>query len=174
MLYSINWPNFIVWLPLLLEISGNVYCKCFFPSLWHQKFWNLSLLSDQPFSYVTKKSEQNLKTENSFLGAIKSIFYHFQRYSAARNFLRSESAPLTKCRRGCFFILLIFFILRQLPINLSLLISNIYICYPIGFILTTFISESFLSFHLFHADERFYVFAMKASGLRLTFSWLTP
>ena len=22
MLYSINWPNFIVWLPLLLEILG--------------------------------------------------------------------------------------------------------------------------------------------------------
>ena len=25
MLYSINWPNFIVWLPLLLEILGNMY-----------------------------------------------------------------------------------------------------------------------------------------------------
>ena len=24
MLYSINWPNFIVWLPLLLEILGNM------------------------------------------------------------------------------------------------------------------------------------------------------
>ena len=24
-LYSINWPNFIVWLPLLLEILGNMY-----------------------------------------------------------------------------------------------------------------------------------------------------
>ena len=27
MLYSINWPNFIVWLPLLLEILGNKYIK---------------------------------------------------------------------------------------------------------------------------------------------------
>ena len=25
MLYSINWPNFIAWLPLLLEILGNMY-----------------------------------------------------------------------------------------------------------------------------------------------------
>ena len=25
MLCSINWPNFIVWLPLLLEILGNMY-----------------------------------------------------------------------------------------------------------------------------------------------------
>ena len=24
MLYSVNWPNFIVWLPLLLEILGNI------------------------------------------------------------------------------------------------------------------------------------------------------
>ena len=24
MLYSIDWPNFIVWLPLLLEILGNM------------------------------------------------------------------------------------------------------------------------------------------------------
>ena len=24
MLYSINWPNFIAWLPLLLEILGNI------------------------------------------------------------------------------------------------------------------------------------------------------
>ena len=25
MLYSINWPNFISWLPLLLEILGNMF-----------------------------------------------------------------------------------------------------------------------------------------------------
>ena len=24
LLYSINWPNFIAWLPLLLEILGNM------------------------------------------------------------------------------------------------------------------------------------------------------
>ena len=25
MLYSINWPNFIVWLPLFIEKLGNMY-----------------------------------------------------------------------------------------------------------------------------------------------------
>ena len=28
MLYSINRPNIIAWLPLLLEILGNVYFNC--------------------------------------------------------------------------------------------------------------------------------------------------
>ena len=40
LLYSINWPNFIFWLPLLLEMLGkNVYCNCLITSLWHHKFW---------------------------------------------------------------------------------------------------------------------------------------
>ena len=25
MLYSVNWPNFIVWLPLLFKIPGNMF-----------------------------------------------------------------------------------------------------------------------------------------------------
>ena len=29
-LYSINWPNFIVWLPILLEILGNICILQFF------------------------------------------------------------------------------------------------------------------------------------------------
>ena len=29
MLYSVNWPNFIVWLPLLLEILGNMCIAMF-------------------------------------------------------------------------------------------------------------------------------------------------
>ena len=45
-LYSINWPNFIVWLPLLLEILGNVYCSYLFPMLWRHKFWNWPFLSN--------------------------------------------------------------------------------------------------------------------------------
>ena len=40
MLYSINWPNFIVWLPLVLLILGNVYCNCFLTWLWRYEFWN--------------------------------------------------------------------------------------------------------------------------------------
>ena len=36
MLYSINWPNFIVCLPLLLEILGNIYNQAVF--IHAQKF----------------------------------------------------------------------------------------------------------------------------------------
>ena len=36
MLYSINWPNFIVWLPLLLEILGNISNQAVF--IHAQKF----------------------------------------------------------------------------------------------------------------------------------------
>ena len=36
MLYSINWPNFIVWLPLLLEILGNISNQAVF--IHTQKF----------------------------------------------------------------------------------------------------------------------------------------
>ena len=39
MLYSINWPNFISWLPLLLEILVNmcitIVCKAYSESLLH-------------------------------------------------------------------------------------------------------------------------------------------
>ena len=37
--YSITWPNFNAWFPLICEILGNVYCNCL-TRLWHQKIWN--------------------------------------------------------------------------------------------------------------------------------------
>ena len=74
MLHSINWPNFIVWLPLLLDISGNmcivIVLSSFFPR--YVKYVNkqtnkkktfeiyLSFLI-KPFSYMTRNSEQKLK-----------------------------------------------------------------------------------------------------------------
>ena len=39
MLHSINRPNFIAWLRLLLEILGNI-CNYLLSSLWRHKFWN--------------------------------------------------------------------------------------------------------------------------------------
>ena len=64
MLYFISWSNFIVWLSLLLEISGNmgIAIVCY-PAEIH-----LSFLI-KPFSYMTKHSEQKLnclKNETSF------------------------------------------------------------------------------------------------------------
>ena len=62
MLYSINWPNFIVWLPLLLEILGNMCIAIvYFPGCDDINFEiNLIFLIKLFFS-MTKKSRQKLK-----------------------------------------------------------------------------------------------------------------
>ena len=36
----INWPNFIAWLPLLLEILGNICIIITDVQSWRHKFWN--------------------------------------------------------------------------------------------------------------------------------------
>ena len=62
MLYSINWPNFIAWLPLLLEILGNM---CIAIVCWPGcESWILKLTLSfwsSRFFYMTKKSWQKLK-----------------------------------------------------------------------------------------------------------------
>ena len=53
----------------------------------------------KPFSYMTKKLEQKFKylqNGKSFLVEIKIVFHHFKAFSAARNFLRTESTPLNR------------------------------------------------------------------------------
>ena len=79
MLHSINWPNFIVCLPLILEILGNIYITTVcWPSGDVIKFEVIFLT--KLLWYMTKKSRQKLKyLENgkSFWGEIKSIFHHF-------------------------------------------------------------------------------------------------
>ena len=66
MIYSINWPNFIVWFPLLsLDIGQHLY----------RKGWNVINFEINPiflikiFLYMTKKSRQNfgiLRTKRTF------------------------------------------------------------------------------------------------------------
>ena len=83
MLYAINWPNLIAWLPLLLEILVNmciaIICQ---PSCDVINFEiNLTFLI-KPFSYMTRKSREKftyLESEKSFHGEIKSIFHLFKR-----------------------------------------------------------------------------------------------
>ena len=70
MLYSINWPNFIVWLPVLLEILGNIFIVVIcFPVYDVVNFEiNLSFLI-KPIFYMAKKSGQKfkyLKSEKGF------------------------------------------------------------------------------------------------------------
>ena len=57
MLHPINWPNFIVWLSLLLKILGNI-CK---PDCDVIKFEINLIFLTKPFCYMTQKSRQKLK-----------------------------------------------------------------------------------------------------------------
>ena len=71
MLHSINWPNFISLMSLLIEILGSlcivifywdigqyVYCNCLFPRLGSLKFEvNVTLLI-KSFFYLNKMSRQ--------------------------------------------------------------------------------------------------------------------
>ena len=61
-LYSINWQNFIVWLPLLLEIMGNTCIEVVYsPGCDVMDFKiNLNFLIE-PFFYITEKLWQKLK-----------------------------------------------------------------------------------------------------------------
>ena len=70
MLYSINWPNFIAWLPLLLEILVNmcIAIVCW-PGCDAIDFKINLIFLIKPFSYKTKKSRQKIKyleNEKSF------------------------------------------------------------------------------------------------------------
>ena len=62
MLYSINCPKFIVWLPLLLEILGNMCISIVsFPGCDVICFVNNLIFLIKPFFYMTKKSRQKFK-----------------------------------------------------------------------------------------------------------------
>ena len=82
MLHSINGPNFIVWLPLLLDRLDNMYITIV---CWLRcnviKFKTNIIFLIKSFWYITKKSRQKLKyTKNKkifYWGEIKSIFHHF-------------------------------------------------------------------------------------------------
>ena len=58
-LHSINWPNLIAWLPLLLEILGNmcITIVCF-PGCYLINFEINLIFLTKPFFYVTKKLRQ--------------------------------------------------------------------------------------------------------------------
>ena len=77
----IKWPTFIAWLPLLLEILGNmciVIISCSVCDVINFKI-NQSLLI-KPFSYITKMLGQKckyLKNKKSSKHETKSIFHHY-------------------------------------------------------------------------------------------------
>ena len=70
MLYSINWPNVIAWLPFLLEILGNmciaIVCK---PDCGVIDFKFSLIFLIKPFSYCPKRQDKNLnivRTKRAF------------------------------------------------------------------------------------------------------------
>ena len=67
MLYSINWPNFIVLLPLLLEILGSMCVEIAgFPGCdvikFETNFFKIKLSYQAVFLHDQKGQEENLNT----------------------------------------------------------------------------------------------------------------
>ena len=88
-LYSINWPNLIFWLPLLLELLGNMLIvDICYPVCDSINFEiNLSLFI-KILSCMKKKAGQKFKyseNEKGFQYEIKSIFHHLNKLWFARN-----------------------------------------------------------------------------------------
>ena len=94
MLHSINWPNFIFWLSLLLEILDNMCIAIiFYPGCDVIK---LSFLSSR-FATWPKSQHKNLnilKTRRALEVKQKALFIIFKCLSVATNSLRPESASL--------------------------------------------------------------------------------
>ena len=98
MIHSISWPNFIVWLFLLLVIMGNMCIKIVcYPGYEVIKFQINLIFFIKPFRYMTKMSKQKLKcleNEKSFWAELKTCFIIFKELKVAKNCLTLESAPL--------------------------------------------------------------------------------
>ena len=87
MLYSINWPNVIVWMPLLHEILGNmciaIACFASFDVINFQI--NLTFLI-KPFFNMTKMSRPKLnilRIKRAFKVKWKAFFIMSKRFSFA-------------------------------------------------------------------------------------------
>ena len=96
-LHSINWPNFIVWLTLLLQILGNICITIVcYPGCDVIKSEISLIFLIKSFCCMTKKSRQKLKylEERVFDVKWKAFFIIFKGLSAAINYLKPESAPL--------------------------------------------------------------------------------
>ena len=97
-LYSINWPNFIVWLNLFLETLSNI-CIVFlcFPRCNVKNFETDLIFLMKPFSTQPKSQDKKLnilRTKRTFKVRKKNFFVTFKGLSVAKNCLRPESAPL--------------------------------------------------------------------------------
>ena len=91
-LYFINLPNFIVWLPLLLEILDNmcIVLICFLAFDVKNVEINLNFVI-KPFFYITKKVRTKIKTFYERKELLRwnknNIFIILKRLLVARNYL---------------------------------------------------------------------------------------
>ena len=85
----LNWSVFIVWLPLVLEILGNL---CIAIVCFPGCDVNLNRFSTWPRSQ--DKYLNILRTKRAFKVKQKAFFIIFKGLSIAKNCLRPESAPL--------------------------------------------------------------------------------
>ena len=82
MLYSINWLDFIVWLSLLFEISGNMFIVIVCCPVCDVMNFEIYLSLSSRFPKWPKRQNKNLnitRTKRAFKAALKSIFHHFKR-----------------------------------------------------------------------------------------------
>ena len=100
MLHSINWSDFIVWLPLLLEMLGNMFVVIVcFPGC-DVVIFEINLVSNQAVFTWPKNQDKNLNIlgGKELLKWDKKLFFIiFKGLSVAKNCLRFESAPLIHC-----------------------------------------------------------------------------
>ena len=100
-LYSINWPNFVVWLPLHFRYWGICVLQLFVSKVLTSKMLKFTwTFQSGRFSTWPKNQDKitYLENEKSFQGEIKIFFIIFQSFSVAKNYQRPESAPLIRDR----------------------------------------------------------------------------
>ena len=125
---SINWPNFNVWLPLLLEILGNM-CIAMAPGCDIINFEINLIFLIKLFFYMNKNSRKKLnilRTKIAFKVEEKAYFVIFIGLSFVKYCLRSESATWIEVE-GC-----LGSYLYQLPkISTRSTITNTVICWDL-------------------------------------------
>ena len=98
MLYSINWPNFIVWLPYFLRyLAIYVFVIVCYPICDVMNFEIYLSFSSSRFPTWPKLQNKNWnisRTKRAFKVKWKVFFMIFKGLSVARNCLRSENPPL--------------------------------------------------------------------------------
>ena len=80
-LYSINWPNFIIWSSFLLEVLGKmcIFICCPFCDVMNLKLALVFWPSHFPTRPKAKQAFKCLKNVKRFLDEMKRIFHHFWR-----------------------------------------------------------------------------------------------